>query len=385
MRVAVSGGGTAGHIAPILAMLEELKSYNKSIEILFIGSGGSIEKKILEGVGLQYVQIPAGKFRRYNRSIIQAALDVKTNWKNTKDFFRFNAGILKAHKILRKFDPDVVFVKGGFVGLPVGIAARRLKLPLVIHESDLSFGMTNQFLAKFADKIAVGFPLEFYRQLPHKNLVYTGSPIPRSSLVGDKKSAKLYFKITEEKPNIFITGGSQGAQPINKVIFDSLELLARNYNLIHQTGEGDIERARFLASRLKPAEKKSYRPYSFLKTEMGLAYALADIVISRAGANALINLAAWRKPSIIIPLPSSAQDHQSENARLLARAGAIRMMPQANLTGLRLASEIDGILKNKEAQAYLAEGIHKFYNQDAAGDLAKVIYDVGTGQGSKTH
>ncbi len=366
-------------------MLEELKSYNKSIEILFIGSGGSIEKKILEGVGLQYVQIPAGKFRRYNRSIIQAALDVKTNWKNTKDFFRFNAGILKAHKILRKFDPDVVFVKGGFVGLPVGIAARRLKLPLVIHESDLSFGMTNQFLAKFADKIAVGFPLEFYRQLPHKNLVYTGSPIPRSSLVGDKKSAKLYFKITEEKPNIFITGGSQGAQPINKVIFDSLELLARNYNLIHQTGEGDIERARFLASRLKPAEKKSYRPYSFLKTEMGLAYALADIVISRAGANALINLAAWRKPSIIIPLPSSAQDHQSENARLLARAGAIRMMPQANLTGLRLASEIDGILKNKEAQAYLAEGIHKFYNQDAAGDLAKVIYDVGTGQGSKTH
>lgn len=361
-------------------MLEELKIFNKSVEVLFIGSGGLIEKKILEGAGLHYVEIPAGKFRRYNRSIIQAALDVKTNWKNTKDFFSFNAGILKAHKILRKFEPDVVFVKGGFVGLPVGIAARRLKLPLVIHESDLSFGMTNQFLAKFAIKIAVGFPVEFYRQISHKNLIYTGSPVLRTSLVGDKKSARAHFRITEEKPNIFITGGSQGAQGINKVIFDNLDLLTKNYNIIHQTGESDIERARFLASRLKAKGKKSYRPYSFLKSEMGLAYALADVVISRAGANALTNLAAWSKPSIIIPLPSSAQDHQAENARLLARAGSIRVLPQANLTGLRLASEVDGILNNKETQKYLASSIHKFYNQDAARDLAKVIYDVGCDQ-----
>lgn len=378
MRVVVSGGGTAGHIAPILAMLDELKSFNKSVDILFIGSGSSIEKKILEGVGLKYVQIPAGKFRRYNRSIIQAALDVKTNWKNTKDFFSFNAGILKAHKILRQFGPDVVFVKGGFVGLPVGIAARRLKLPLVIHESDLSFGMTNQFLAKFAVKVAVGFPLEFYRHTPYKNLIYTGSPVPRTSLAGDKKSACHHFRITEEKPNIFITGGSQGAQGINKVIFDNLELLSKHYNLIHQTGEGDIERARFLASRLPAGGKKSYRPYSFLKSEMGLAYALADVVISRAGANALTNLAVWSKPAIVIPLPSSAQNHQVENARLLARSGAIRVLPQANLTGLRLASEIDGILNNKEAQAYLAQSIRKFYNPQAARDLAAVIYEEAT-------
>lgn len=362
-------------------MLDELKSLDKSIEILFIGSGSSLEVKVLEGASLKHVQIPAGKFRRYNRSLVQATLDVKTNWLNTKDFFRFNAGIIKAHKVLRDFKPDVVFVKGGYVGLPVGIAARRLHLPLVIHESDLTFGMTNQFLAKFASKIAVGFPLEFYRQVGYKNLIYTGSPIPRTSLVGDKKSAKVFFKLGEKKPNIFITGGSQGAQGVNKVIFDNLELLSKKFNIIHQTGEHDIERARFLANRLSDDQKKCYRPYSFLKTEMGLAYSLADVVVSRAGANALTNIAAWSKPSIIIPLPTSTQDHQAQNARALGRAGVIRVLLQKDLTGLRLASEIDNILQSQQTQQYLAEGIHKFYKQDAALALAKVVQSVAKGEG----
>lgn len=336
-----------------------------------------MEAKVLQGANVQYARIPAGKFRRYNRSIIQAALDVKTNWLNTKDFFKFNAGILKAHRLLRDFGADVVFVKGGFVGLPVGIAARRLKIPLVIHESDMTLGMTNQFLAKYAQFVAVGFPLEFYRQYDKKNLVYIGSPVPRTSLVGDKKSARAHFRLTENKPSIFITGGSQGAQGVNKIVFDGLEILTKNYNIIHQVGEHDIERARFLASRLDPDQKKSYRPYSFLRTEMGLAYALSDVVVSRAGANALINLAAWSKPAIIIPLPSSAQGHQAQNARNLARAGAIRVLQQENLTPLRLAAEIDGLLNDKPAREYLARTIHKFYNAESSKDLAEVIFRAG--------
>ncbi len=336
-----------------------------------------MEQKVLEGAKLNYAKIPAGKFRRYNRSLLAAALDINTNWQNTKDFFKFNAGVIKAHRILRDFEADVVFVKGGFVGLPVGIAAKRLRLPLVIHESDMTLGMTNQFLAKFAARIAVGFPVEFYRSLAPKNLVYTGSPVPRTSLVGDKKSARSHFRLTEEKPNIFITGGSQGAAGINKIIFDGLEILTKNYNVIHQTGEHDIERARFLASRLPAAQKRSYRPYSFLRTEMGLAYALSDVVVSRAGANALTNLAAWSKPAIIIPLPTSARDHQSENARYLARAGAVRVLSQPKLTPLRLAAEIDSLLNNQQAKEYLAKTIHKFYNPDAAKDLARVIYEAG--------
>lgn len=345
--------------------------------MLYIGSDGPLEAQVLKSAGVEYTAISAGKFRRYNRHWLQAALDVKTNWDNSRDFIRFNRGILQARKVIRKFKPDVVFVKGGYVGLPVGLVAGRAKIPLVIHESDIVFGLTNRYLIKRAQKVAVGWPLEFYKSYDRRNFVFTGSPLRRSAIKGNRRAALIQFRLTEEKPNIFVIGGSRGAESINSLIFENLSTILKKYSVVHVTGEQDIERARFVASRVEKELQKYYRPYSFLHNEMGLGYACADIVVSRAGANSLSEIAAWSKPSVIIPLSSSANNHQTQNAQALSRMGAIRLLPQTELSGFKLIHELDTLMSDKQSRKYIGATMHKFYEADAARKLAGIISDLG--------
>lgn len=377
MRIVVSGGGTAGHISPILAVLEELKRLDKNLEVLFIGSGGPMEQKILAGAGIEYVRIPAGKFRRYGRKFYEAAIDARTNWKNFKDFFKFNGGVFRAYQLVRKYKPDVVFVKGSYVGLPVGLAAKWLKIPLVLHDSDTVLGMTNKILSKSAKTVATGFPIEFYREYGLKNLVFTGNPLRRSAIEGSKQEARLHFEIKEQKPNVLIFGGSLGAQNVNHTVFDHMEQFARRYNVVHVVGEAEIERARFLASKLPKELETSYRPYSFLKQEMGLAYSLADVVVSRGGANSLAELMHWAKPAIVVPLPTAANNEQTKNAQYLARAGAVRVLPEKGLTGMRLLNEIEKLFAAPKDMRYLSATIHKYAKPDAAKELAEIIFSSG--------
>ena len=376
MRLVVSGGGTAGHISPVLAVLEELKKLDRDLEVLYIGSDGPLEERVLKAAGVEYMAISAGKFRRYNRHWLEAAIDVKTNWDNARDFVRFNRGILQARRAIRQFKPDVVFVKGGYVGLPVGLVAAQQKLPLIIHESDIVFGLTNRYLSKRANKVAVGWPLEFYKGHDKSNMIFTGSPLRRTAITGNRRAALVHFRITEEKPIIFIMGGSRGAHSINLTIFENLGQLLNKYTLIHVTGESDIERARFVLSRQEKALHKYYRPYSFLHNDMGLGYAAADVIVSRAGANSLSEVAAWSKPAIVIPLSSSANNHQAQNAQALARMGALRILQQHELSGFKLMSEIDRLMVDKSSRKYLGETIHKFFAPDAAKKLAETIYGM---------
>lgn len=346
--------------------------------MLFVGSGHDLEKKILETSGYQYTTISTGKFRRYGRGTLKELADVKTTSKNIKDFVRAGRGIVQARKILRQFRPDVVFTKGGFVGLPVGIAAGQLKFPLVIHESDSVFGKANQILAKKAQVIAVSFPIDTYpllKGIGRRKFVYTGNPIRSSVLAPQTRIAEQFFPFEHTtKPIVLITGSSQGAHAINQVVFSSLEILTKKYNLIHLTGENDIERARFLHHRLSPAQQTSYMPFGFLQEEMGLAYQRAEVVVARASMSTLMEIAAVGRPGIIIPLPSSAD--QPSNARILSRLGAIRLLEQKYLTSLKLQAEVDRIFDDPEATDYLVKTFHKFYKPDAAQHLAKILQKI---------
>ena len=339
-----------------------------------------MEQKILAGAGIEYVRIPAGKFRRYGRKFYEAAIDARTNWHNFKDFFKFNGGVFRAYQVVRKYKPDVVFVKGSYVGLPVGLAAKWLKIPLVLHDSDTVLGMTNKILAKNAEVLATGFPTEFYKDYKLTNLVYTGNPLRSAALTGSRSEARMHFEITEQKPNILIFGGSLGSHAVNNTVFDHMEAFAKRYNVIHVVGEADIERARFLASRMPKEVQASYKPQSFLRDEMGLAYALADVVVSRGGANSLSELMHWGKPAIVIPLPTAANNEQLVNAQYLARSGAIRLLLEKDLTGMRLLNEIEKLFASPNDMRYLGSTLMKFAQEDAAKRLAKILHNVGQGE-----
>lgn len=354
-------------------MVEKLKTLDRKLDLLFIGSGGSIEKRILAGQDINFVKIPAGKLRRYRRGITRELLDIKTVWANSKAFFSFLAGYKKAVKILRKFRPDVIFIKGGDVSLPVGLAARKLKIPYVLHDSDSRLSLTTRYLADSATKVAVGWPLDAYQDYNYKNMIFTGNPLRLAALRGDRASALAFFHLTEQKPIILIFGGSLGAQRINQVVFEKLSVLVKKYQLIHITGENDIEKARFLADHLDQPAKSSYKVYSLLKTEIGLAYAASDLIVTRGGASSLSEIASWAKPAIIIPLAIAANNEQYHNAQILARAGAARLLTEDQLDGFRLVSEIDKLIASPAERQYLSKIIVRFEHKDAALRLAQLI------------
>ncbi len=379
MRIIVSGGGTAGHITPILAVTGALKSLDKTVEILYVGQSSSMEEKIAEASGLQFAAITSGKFRRYTgRSALATLTDVPTLLLNIRDGFRLLNGLRQSYRILKTYRPNIIFIKGGYVGLPLGIVAGWLHIPYVIHESDIDPGLTNRTLAKHALVIATGFPVEKYKMLPKEKLVYTGSPLRTEVLKAHALEGREYFKLDGKLPVIFITGGSQGAIRINDAVVDALPELTTKYDVIHLTGDRDIERIRFEVKRLGLEHPERYHPYSFLLKEMAAAMAVADLVVSRAGATTIAELAVMKKPTILIPHPNLSGGHQVTNATTLARAGAVKVLPEDRLTYRSLTALIDQVLGSSEEMAYLSKAIHEFAVTDGAERLAKLILDNAT-------
>jgi UDP-N-acetylglucosamine--N-acetylmuramyl-(pentapeptide) pyrophosphoryl-undecaprenol N-acetylglucosamine transferase len=371
MRILVSGGGTAGHISPILATVDALKSHVKDPEILYVGSAG-LESKIAHSAGLEFAPISAGKLRRFhNSSLLQKVTDFSTHSLNTRDLGRVVKGFAQSVRVLRQFQPDVIFLKGGYVALPVGLAAGLLKMPYVIHESDMRPGLTNRILAKRAEAIAVGFPTKLYKTLPKEKLVYTGNPIRQDVLRATHEQGLKHFKLSAELPVILITGGSQGAQAINHAVIDALTDLTHFYQVLHITGEKHIEEVRFAAKRLELEHPERYVARSFLTDDMGLALAAADVVIGRGGANTFAELALLAKPAIIIPHPGL--EDQVINAQALARQGAIKVIQQDRLTKHSLLAQVQQILESKEERELLTKTIEGFGVADAADQLAQLI------------
>lgn len=280
-KIVLTGGGTAGHVTPNIALLPKLKEMG--YEIHYIGSYDGIEKRLIEDFGIPYYGVSTGKFRRYYDP------------KNFTDPFKVLKGLGEAKKILKELKPDVVFSKGGFVSVPVVRAAASLKIPCVLHESDLTPGLANKLCMPVASKICCNFP-ETKEKIGNDKAVLTGSPIREELLTGDKIAAKKLCGFEEEKPVIMVIGGSQGAMAINDCVRAALPKLLPDFNIIHICGKDKMDNLLLTTS--------GYKQFEYVKAELKDLFALCDVVISRAGANAICELLALKKPNLLIPLPT---------------------------------------------------------------------------------
>lgn len=366
IRIAFTGGGTGGHIYPIIAVIEEFKKRKEaeSFEYIYIGSGASLEDPVRAIVTRSYV-VASGKYRRY------------FSFLNGRDVFRVVVGFFHSLWILLREMPDVVFSKGGYVSVPVVIAAWLYRIPIVIHESDAVPGVANKFLGKFAKKVALGYGSASEYFVPDQ-VVLTGTPVQEDVFQGDRSRAYEMFHLSESKPTVLIYGGSQGSQVINEHIADLLNELLDIAQVIHQTGEKNYEFVRHMVierAGVKPGER-GYRVYPFLNAEeRRAAYAVADLVISRSGATSITELAANGEVVILVPYSSAANQHQKMNAYAVARQGGALVLEENNLTKHLLLQKMNMLLFDKELRDRMSQNIRKFYASDASKKIADIVMD----------
>lgn len=361
----------------LCAALTERSSGRGGVSVDFIGSGSDLERDLVEAAGLQYHAIRSGKFRRYGRGLVRELLDVKTVGLNTRDAWRFVHGYRDARKLLTVLQPDAVFIKGGYVGLPVGLAAHRLSIPIVLHESDLAMGLTNRVLANRAEIIATGFPIDHFQDIrTEAQFVPVGNPIRKELMKGTLSRAQREFGTKPALPTVLILGGSSGAHMVNEIVFEALPRLVKNMQVIHQTGSQDIDTAFYTRQRLSTKYRGRYVPQAFLRSELADAYRVADIVVTRAGANVLAELASLNKAALLLPLASSANNHQIKNAEYFTKRSAARMVRADQLTPRRLQAELEDLIEHPAHRRQLERAMSKLAQPGAADKLAEVIFRV---------
>ncbi|MDI6602854.1 MAG: UDP-N-acetylglucosamine--N-acetylmuramyl-(pentapeptide) pyrophosphoryl-undecaprenol N-acetylglucosamine transferase [Patescibacteria group bacterium] len=327
MKILFTGGGTAGHIFPIIAIAREIKRIypEPNLQFFYLGPRDEFSQILLSQEEINVKHVFSGKIRRY--------FDWKSPFQNLIDvLFKIPLGILQAFFYIFFLAPDLTFSKGGFGSIPAVMASWFLKVPIFLHESDISPGLSNRFLSKFALEVFVSFPKTEYFK-PSK-IILVGNPIRREILEGSKEEAQKLFKLSGTKPVILILGGSQGAQRINDKILEILPELLKNFEIIHQSGEKNFEEVKAESRVILPEELASfYHLFPFLnEEELKQAYAACDLVVSRAGSGSIFEIAAARKPSILIPLSEAAQNHQFKNAYAYAEKGATIVLEEANFT-----------------------------------------------------
>ncbi|EKE19295.1 MAG: UDP-N-acetylglucosamine-N-acetylmuramyl-(Pentape ptide) pyrophosphoryl-undecaprenol N-acetylglucosamine transferase [uncultured bacterium] len=366
MRIVLTGGGTGGHLTPLVAIADKLKSkLGSDVQLLYIGSGAEMERKIMNEEGISAKFVMSGKMRRY------------FSFQNFTDFFKIPIGFIQSLWILLRFMPDVVFSKGGYVAVPIVMAAWVYRIPVMMHESDSAPGTANQFLAKFADRIAVAYPsAEEY--FPQEKTALVGNPIRHQVLEGDSLILRKELSFTESRKTILILGGSQGSQIINDAIVKILPQLLAHFQIIHQTGEDNyndvVKEAAFLGIK---AGHGGYYPTGFMSAnKLRDAFALSDLVISRAGATFITEIAANSKPAILIPISQSANDHQRMNAYALAHIGAALVLEETNLGEHILIEKIEKILSDDQLRQIMIEKIKTFYHPNAAEVIANSIIEI---------
>ena len=326
-KIILTGGGTAGHVTPNIALIPELKK--RGYEIHYIGSKTGIEKQLIEeDKSVKYYGISSGKLRRY--------FDVK----NFTDPFRVLKGFQEAKAIIKDIKPDVVFSKGGFVTVPVVIAADKCKVPCIIHESDMTPGLANKICIPHAVKVCTNFPAAA-NGIGHDKAIVTGTPIRKEMFSGNKIAGLDFLGFTANKPVLMVVGGSLGAAAINVLIRDALPDLLTKYQVVHLCGKGKVDES------LKDVE--GYRQFEYIKKEMADLMAAADLIVSRAGANAICEILALNKPNLLIPLPAaSSRGDQELNAESFERQGFSRVTKEEELTTSRLIEEIDALYAERD-------------------------------------
>ncbi len=368
MKILFTGGGTAGHIIPIIAIIRKLrKIYSKEdLKFFYVGPQDEIGSILLSHEGIKIKQVLSGKIRRYidKKSILQNLVDV---------LFKIPIGILQAFFYIFFLNPDLIFSKGGFGSIPTATAGWLLRVPIFLHESDVAPGLANKFISKFSLKIFVSFPKTEY--FPVKKTILTGNPVREKILEGSKAKAKKLFQLSEEKPIILILGGSQGAQRINNKILDILAELLKNFEVLHQTGEKNFKEVEAEAKVVITKNlEKYYHPFSFLKErELKHVYRACDLIIARAGAGTIFEIAAIGKPSILIPLPESAQNHQVKNAYVYAKNGACIVMEEPNFTPRFFLEKLKYLFSHPEELQKMEKGAGNFAQLRAAKIIAEYI------------
>lgn len=367
MKILFTGGGTGGHLMPILAVAEQIKILSsageKKPEFLFIGPDSFFNEAVIN-FGIPVKKIRAYKLRRY--------WSVKT----FTEFINLPIGIIQSLWHVYWFMPDAVFAKGGYASFPVVFAAWIYRIPVIIHESDSVAGLANIISSKFANKVAIAFESAGAFFSP-KKIVLTGNPIRKEILEGNKDRAREEFFLKSGLPVVFVIGGSQGSQKINEILLQSVEKIAAKAQVIHQCGIENYEEIREEVSSWSMPHLENYHVIPFLRENIRDAYAASDIIVSRAGANSISEIIAVGRPAILIPLPTSASDHQMKNAYYFSSRGAAIMLEEANLTPNLLFDTIFGILENKEKQMQMIRAARALAMPDAAKNIAEEIVKLG--------
>lgn len=373
MRIVLTGGGSGGHFYPIIAVAEALREVVKERkllepEIYFLAPSVFDERALFDN-DIAFVRTPAGKIRRYF-SIL-----------NFFDTFKTAFGILKTVWVLYGLYPDVIFSKGGYGAAPTLVAAKILRIPVIVHDSDAVPGRGTLYAAPFARRIALSFDSarEHLPKTVQEKIALTGNPVRKELVTPATDGAREFLGVEEKVPVVLILGGSQGAEALNDAVVAALPELVQHYQVVHQTGEQHFKAVSGLAevALTKNERRYRYKPYPYL-TALGLKMAAgaADLVISRAGAGGIYEIASWGRASIIVPLPTAAQDHQRFNAYAYAHAGACVVLEQQNLTPHLLVAEIDRLFTNPKARNDMAEAAKRFAKPDAARVIAEGILDL---------
>jgi len=351
-RIVLTGGGTAGHVTPNLALIPEL--LKEGWEIHYIGTENGIEHTLIsKEKNVIYHSVKSGKLRRY--------LDIK----NFTDPFKVLAGIGQSVSLIRKLKPRVVFSKGGFVSVPVVIGAWLNQIPVIVHESDITPGLANRIATRFAKIVCTTFP-ETVRHFKEGKAIHTGTPIRRELLSGDPQKGKRICGFTEDKPVLMVMGGSLGAVAINKAIRNILPRLTRRFQIVHICGKNNLDPGLL--------DIKGYKQFEYVQEELPHIMALADVIVSRAGANSIFEFLALRKPNLLIPLPKSAsRGDQILNARSFEKQGFSMVLDQETMTDDLLYKAIFELYANR--QKYI-DAMSKWDSADALQKIVNFIHSI---------
>ena len=350
-RIILTGGGTAGHVTPNIALLPKLKEMGYDIH--YIGSYNGIEKDLIEPFDVPYHGIASGKLRRY------------FSLQNFTDPFRVLKGMVQARKLIRDLKPDVIFSKGGFVSVPVVLAGKKCKVPVIIHESDMTPGLANKIAIPSATKVCCNFP-ETLEYLPKEKAVLSGSPIRQELLTGDKEAALEFCGFSSDKPVILVIGGSLGSVAVNNAVRSALPELLKTFQIVHLCGKGKIDETF--------NDTPGYKQYEYIKEELADIFAMSDIVISRAGANAICELLALHKPNLLIPLSANAsRGDQILNARSFERQGFSLVLEEEEVTKKTLLSAVETLYQDRDQ---FKEAMSNSGQQDSIQTIINLICEL---------
>jgi UDP-N-acetylglucosamine--N-acetylmuramyl-(pentapeptide) pyrophosphoryl-undecaprenol N-acetylglucosamine transferase len=363
VAVVIAGGGTGGHTSPGLAVAAVLRS--RSISCAWIGSRAGIEARRVPETGIPYFAIPTGKLRRY------------WSWKNLTDVaVNVPAGVMRSSALLARLRPSVVFGTGGFVALPVVVAAALIRVPIIVHEQTAVPGLANRLTARLASRVALTYPdsASYFRRA---RTVVTGNPLRPELRAGSRADAIAHYRLDPALPLIYVTGGAQGAHRLNRIVGEVIEPLLGQAQIIHQCGDnpttGDRAWLEARRSALPPTLAARYHVAPYIAAELADIYAAAALLISRSGAGTLNECCHLGVPAVYVPLPATRGDEQTANARLVERAGGCVVLPQSALTPERLLAEVTTLLADPRRLKEMGERARGLAIPDAAERLATLI------------